>query len=56
MHELSDRGIELVFAELKDPVKDKFLRLGVLRTLAPDAFHPTVEAAVEDYLADHREA
>ncbi|MHB2165799.1 SulP family inorganic anion transporter [Alsobacter sp. R-9] len=55
VHELAEKGIDLDFAELKDPVKDKFLRLGVLRTLAPDAFHPTVEAAVEDYLADHRE-
>jgi high affinity sulfate transporter 1 len=44
-------GIELQFAEMKDPVKDKFRRFELLDTLGSDIFHPTVGAAVDDYLA-----
>ncbi|MBK6740800.1 MAG: sulfate permease [Haliea sp.] len=44
-------GIELHFAEMKDPVKDKFKRFELLDTLGSDIFYPTVGAAVDDYLA-----
>jgi high affinity sulfate transporter 1 len=44
--ELNDRGISLVFAELKDPVRRKIERYGLTRTIDPGHFYPTVEAAV----------
>ncbi len=51
---LRERGIELHFAEMKDPVKDKFSRFGLLEVFGADIFQPTVGAAVDDYLGDHR--
>ena len=45
--------IELQFAEVKDPVKDKLKRFGLLDQIGTDAFHPTIGAAVEAYLADY---
>ena len=47
-------GIELRFAEMKDPVKDKLLRLEVLEQIGSEVFHPTVGAAVDAYLEEHR--
>jgi high affinity sulfate transporter 1 len=44
--ELNEKGISLVFAELKDPVRRKIERYGLTRTINPDHFFPTVEAAV----------
>ncbi|WER47746.1 sulfate permease [Cupriavidus sp. WKF15] len=49
---LDERGIELHFAEMKDPVKDKLKRFELFDKLGKDAFHPTVGAAVDDYLGD----
>lgn len=46
---LSKDGIELSFAELKDPVKDKLKRFGLYDRFGEDAFFPTVEAAVNAY-------
>jgi high affinity sulfate transporter 1 len=42
--------IELHFAEMKDPVKDKFRRFELLDILGSDIFHPTIGAAVDAYL------
>jgi MFS superfamily sulfate permease-like transporter len=50
---LSAAQIELRFAEVKDPVKDKLARFELLQLLGPDAFHPTVGAAVDAYLEEH---
>ncbi|SFP84282.1 high affinity sulphate transporter 1 [Geopseudomonas sagittaria] len=50
---LRERGIELHFAEMKDPVKDKFKRFGLLEVFGDNIFQPTVGAGVDDYLADH---
>jgi high affinity sulfate transporter 1 len=50
--ELNARGVHLVFAELKDPVKERFVRHGLLGTIDPRNFYPTLEAAVEAF---HRE-
>ena len=47
---LNDGGISLRFAELKDPVKDKLRRFGLLEQLGEECFFPTVEAAVDSYL------
>lgn len=52
-HTLRQAGIELRFAEMKDPVKDKLKRFELLDRLGADSFHPTVGAAVDAYLAEH---
>ena len=44
--ELNARGISLVFAELKDPVRRKIERYGLTRTISPQHFFPTIESAV----------
>jgi MFS superfamily sulfate permease-like transporter len=44
--DLNARGISLVFAELKDPVRRKIERYGLTRTINPGHFFPTIEAAV----------
>ena len=50
---LHDAGIELVFAEMKDPVKDKLKRFGLFKQLGEEAFFPTVGAAVKQYVDTH---
>lgn len=55
--ELADRlrkdGIELSFAEVKDPVKDKLKRFGLYDRFGDDAFFPTIETAVEVHCQTH---
>ena len=46
-------GIELCFAEMKDPVKDKLKRFGLYLPLGERAFFPTIEVAVSKYVAAH---
>ncbi len=46
-------GVELRFAEMKDPVKDKLKRFGLFARLGEQAFHPTIGAAVSSYLNTH---
>jgi high affinity sulfate transporter 1 len=43
-------GIELCFAEMKDPVKDKLKRFGLFARLGEETFFPTLGAAVRSYL------
>jgi MFS superfamily sulfate permease-like transporter len=43
---LNAQGISLVFAELKDPVRRKIERYGLTRTIDPNHFYPTIEAAI----------
>ncbi|MGT2527045.1 SulP family inorganic anion transporter [Streptomyces nojiriensis] len=43
---LNADDVHLVFAELKDPVRRKIERYELTRTINPDHFFPTVEAAV----------
>jgi len=47
---LHDVGVELRFAELKDPVKDKLRRFGLLAIFDENKFFPTIGAAVSSYL------
>jgi high affinity sulfate transporter 1 len=47
---LLDAAVELRFAELKDPVKDKLNRFGLLAIFGEDRFFPTIGAAVSSYL------
>jgi high affinity sulfate transporter 1 len=46
-------GIELCFAELKDPVKDKLKKFGLLSQIGEKSFFPTIDVAVRKYLEDH---
>ena len=48
--ELHATGIELCFAELKDPVKDKLKRFGMFAQVGEKYFFPTIEEAVTQYL------
>ncbi len=50
---LQRAGIELAFAEMKDPVKDKLKRFGVFAELGEHSFFPTIGAAVKAYLSAH---
>ena len=50
---LHDAGVELCFAEMKDPVTDKLKRFGLFSSLGEKAFFPTVGAAVRAYLSSH---
>jgi high affinity sulfate transporter 1 len=46
---LNSRGVSLVFAELKDPVRGKIERYGLTRTIDPGHFFPTIGAAVKAF-------
>ena len=46
-------GVELCFAEMKDPVKDKLKRFGLFARLGEEVFFPTTGAAVSSYLETH---
>jgi MFS superfamily sulfate permease-like transporter len=48
-------GVELCFAELKDPVKDKLKRFGLFSRFGEEHFFPTIDAAVDGYLQTHAE-
>ncbi|MGA8499580.1 MAG: sulfate permease [Xanthobacteraceae bacterium] len=50
---LQEAGIELCFAELKDPVKDKLKRFGLFARIGESFFFPTIEAAAASYLQSH---
>ena len=47
-------GIELCFAELKDPVKDKLKRFGLFPQIGETFFFPTIGVAVSTYLDSHK--
>jgi high affinity sulfate transporter 1 len=48
--ELQQANIELVFAELKDPVKDSLKQFGIFNKLGDLMFFATIEEAVDAYL------
>ena len=47
--ELNAKGMFLVFAELKDPVRTKLERYELIGPLNPDHFFPTIDAAVDTF-------
>jgi high affinity sulfate transporter 1 len=47
---LHAKGIELCFAELKDPVKDKLKRFGLFTQIGEGSFFPTIGEAVSRFL------
>lgn len=48
--DLERAGIELCFAEMKDPVKDRLKRYGLFTKFGTDLFFPTLGRAVDCYL------
>ena len=46
---INAKGVSLVFAELKDPVRRKIERYELTRTIDPGHFFPTIEAAIDAY-------
>jgi MFS superfamily sulfate permease-like transporter len=52
-HTLTESGIELRFAEMKDPVKDKLRRFELLERFGAANFYPTIGSAVDAYLEEH---
>jgi len=50
---LTESGIELRFAEMKDPVKDKLRRFELLERFGASNFYPTIGSAVDAYLQEH---
>ena len=52
---LSQAGIDLVIAELKDPVRDRLVRHGLAGRFGPERFAPTVGAAVDNILGHERD-
>ena len=51
--ELQRPGVELAFAEMKDPAKDRLRRTGSSTSSARLRFFPTIGAAVNDYVEEH---
>jgi high affinity sulfate transporter 1 len=51
--DLQKAGIELGFAEMKDPVKDRLKHYGLFTKLGTDLFFPTLGQAVDRYLEMH---
>ncbi len=51
--ELHEAGIDLGFAEMKGPVKDRLKRYGLFTKLGTERFFPTIGQAVDRYLATH---
>jgi hypothetical protein len=51
---LRERGIEMQFAEMKDPVKDKLRRFELFDRFGDGSFYPTIGAAVDAYVEQHR--
>ena len=52
-HSLTESGIELRFAEMKDPVKDKLKRFELFDRFGATSFYPTIGSAVDAYLEQH---
>jgi high affinity sulfate transporter 1 len=47
---LNERGVSLVFAEMKDPVREKIERYELTRTIDPAHFFRTLDEAVAEYM------
>jgi high affinity sulfate transporter 1 len=50
--ELDDAGVELAFAELKDPVRDRLISYGIDDEIGRHRFWPTLGAAVSAYVEE----
>lgn len=52
-NDLSQRGIELCFAQVKGPVKDALKRYGLFQSIGAEKFFPTMGQAVDNYIKEH---
>jgi MFS superfamily sulfate permease-like transporter len=52
-HSLTESAVELRFAEMKDPVKDKLKRFELFDRFGATNFYPTIGSAVDAYLKEH---
>ena len=50
--ELAARGIELAFAEMRDPMKDRLRSFGLIEKIGRESFYPTLGVAVRAYVDD----
>lgn len=50
--ELTARNIELAFAELRDPMKDRLTDFGLVEQFGREQFYPTLGLAVRDYVTE----
>jgi high affinity sulfate transporter 1 len=53
LEDLQRKQIELDFAELKGPVKDRLIQYGLYEQIGSSHFHPTIGAAVKSYIRAH---
>jgi high affinity sulfate transporter 1 len=51
--EMDARGITLAFAELKDPIKDRLRRFGLIDDFGHERFYPTIGIAVKRFVEEH---
>jgi high affinity sulfate transporter 1 len=47
---LNERGVSLIFAEMKDPVREKIERYELTRTIDPAHFYRTLDEALAEYV------
>jgi high affinity sulfate transporter 1 len=51
--DLEERGIELAFADMKDPIKDRLRRFGLVERIGHERFYPTLGVAVHSFVEEH---
>jgi MFS superfamily sulfate permease-like transporter len=51
VEKLDQRGVHLVFAELKDPARRKIDRYGLEHVMGEDRYYPTIRTATDAYIA-----
>ena len=51
LDDLDARNVELAFAELKGPVKDRLRSYALYDRIGDDRFYPTLGTAIDGYLA-----
>jgi SulP family sulfate permease len=52
--ELSSKGISLLFARTKGPVRDTLNRAALAQRLGPESFYPTLESGLAAFLANEQ--
>jgi high affinity sulfate transporter 1 len=50
---LHQSGVDLCFAEMKGPVKDRLKRYGLFASFGTESFFPTIGRAVDQFVAKH---
>jgi high affinity sulfate transporter 1 len=53
--ELNARGVNMAFVELRDRLKDRVLRYGLLETLDRDHFYPSIRRAIDELRREEAE-